>query len=170
MVGVHVAHDCRIGNHCTIANAVQLAGHIHIEDHVTIGGASAVHHYVTIGQFAFVAGMTRTTKDVPPFMKVEGSPARVFAPNTIGLERNRFRSESIACVKDAFRRLYRNQAADTAEGAINMADAVTRLEADYPGDECIGILCRFIRNTSIGLHGRYLETQRDDNKAKSPAK
>ena len=28
----HVAHDCSIGNHCILANAVNLAGHVIVED------------------------------------------------------------------------------------------------------------------------------------------
>ena len=171
MVGAHVAHDCRIADHCVISNSVQLGGHIQIEDHVTIGGATAVHHFVSIGQFAFVGGMARITKDVPPFMKVEGNPARVFAPNAIGMERHRFGAESIAGIKDAFRRLYRNQATEgSSNGTTNMTEAIGGLEADYPEDACMTIFCRFLRNTSIGLHGRYLEMKRDDNKLKSPAR
>ena len=171
MVGAHMAHDCRIADHCGISNSVQLGGHVQIEDHVIIGGATAVHHFVSIGQFAFIGGMARVTRDVPPFMKIEGTPARVFAPNTIGMERHRFAPESIVIMKDAFRRLYRNQSSDgSSEGVRNFTEVIANIESTYPDDTYITVLCRFLRNTSIGLHGRYLETQRHDNKLKSPVR
>lgn len=32
MANVHVAHDCRVGNHTIIANNVALAGHVRVDD------------------------------------------------------------------------------------------------------------------------------------------
>jgi UDP-N-acetylglucosamine acyltransferase len=166
MAYVHVGHDCYVGNHCIIANAVQLAGHIHILDHANIGGATAIHHYVTIGQYSFVGGMTRIVHDVPPFMLVEGNPSRVRGINQIGLARHRFSPESIDRLKDAFRRLYRNN----DEPGSNMADNLTALEQQFAGDECIQLLTQSIRNSTIGLHGRYREAARQDNRYQNPVK
>ncbi|MEM9022079.1 MAG: hypothetical protein AAGC44_16110, partial [Planctomycetota bacterium] len=53
---VHRADLGEVGSHCILTNTVQLAGHVVVEDHAAIGGASAVHHFVTIGAYAFVAG------------------------------------------------------------------------------------------------------------------
>ena len=39
MAYVHVAHDCQLGSHLILANAVQLAGHVHLGDWVFLGGA-----------------------------------------------------------------------------------------------------------------------------------
>ena len=168
MVGVHIAHDCIIGNHIVITNVVQLAGHILIHDHVVIGGASAVHSYVSIGQFAFVAGMTRVTKDVPPFMTVEGNPAVVRGVNSIGLERNQFAAEDISSLKDACRRLFRNSNGETV--VRNMAENLAALKAEYGDNECVRSLTDSIQRSMTGLHGRYLESRRQDNRHKNPAR
>ena len=169
MAGAHVAHDCLLGDHIVITNAVQLAGHISIGDHAIIGGASAVHSYVSIGQYAFVGGMTRVTKDVPPFMTVEGNPSQVRGVNAIGLERNCFAPENIHLIKDAYRRLFRNPNGDG--GAVgNLADNLAVLETDHGDDECIQSLTRFLRRTMIGLHGRYRESLRHDNRHTNPAR
>ena len=32
MAYVHIAHDCQLGSHIILANAVQLAGHVHLGD------------------------------------------------------------------------------------------------------------------------------------------
>ena len=74
MVGSHVAHDCRIGNEVVIANQVMLAGHVYIEDGASIGGGAGIHHFATIGSCSFVGGLARISRDVPPFMIVEGIP------------------------------------------------------------------------------------------------
>src|SRR5450432_821281 len=43
MVGVHVAHDCRIGDHVIMANNATLGGHVVVSDNAVLGGLSAVH-------------------------------------------------------------------------------------------------------------------------------
>jgi len=168
MVGAHVAHDCIIGNHVLVTNIVQLAGHIVIGDHAVIGGATAVHSYVSIGQFAFVGGMTRVTKDVPPFMTVEGNPAAVRGVNSIGLERNKIGSDQISRLKEAWRRLYRGANGDGGVG--NMADNLTALVEEHGDNEFIKILATSIQQSMIGLHGRYRESQRHDDRHRNPAR
>ena len=104
LVGVHVAHDCRIGSHCIIANYTQFAGHVHVENHVNLGGHSAVHHFVTIGRHAFIGGMTRVAADVPPFVVVvaaRGTRTEVRMINGVGLERCGFSHEDIGALKEA---------------------------------------------------------------------
>ena len=38
MAYVHVAHDCRIGNHCVLSNNATLAGHVELDDWVVVSG------------------------------------------------------------------------------------------------------------------------------------
>ena len=42
MIGVHIAHDCIIGNNVVIANSAAIAGHAIIGDQVIIGGNCGV--------------------------------------------------------------------------------------------------------------------------------
>ncbi len=168
MAYVHAGHDCIIGNHCIIANAVQLAGHIRVEDHANIGGATAVHHYVTIGQYSFIGGMTPVVRDVPPFMVVAGNPQRVRGVNTIGLERHRFPPETQERLKDAWRRLFKIAAEDNGVGATNQA--LAELGSEYPDDECIHLLIQSVRNAAIGTYGRYREASRKDDRYHNPVR
>ncbi len=168
MVGTHVAHDCLIGNHVILANSVHLAGHISIEDHVVISGACGVHHYVTLGQYAFIGGMTRIVHDAPPFMIVEGNPSTVRGVNTVGLKRHQFPDDSINRLKDAYRRLYRRTIGPG--GPISMSQSLGKLDDLYPDDECIRLLIGFIQNSSIGLYGRFRESQRLDSRHESPVR
>ena len=171
MVGAHIAHDCIIGDHVVLANSVHLAGHICIHDHAVVSGASGVHHFVTIGQYAFIGGMTRVVHDAPPFMILEGNPAKVRGVNSIGLNRHRFPPETLDRLKDAYRRLYRNHgSAGANEPVRTMAQNLDYLQDQYPDDECISILVQSIRDSSIGMYGRYLESCRNDNRRAAPVK
>jgi len=110
MVGSHVAHDCVVGSHCTIANGVQLAGHVVVEDYVTFGGLAGVAQFVRIGESAFVAAGAMVERDVPPFCIAAGDRARVRAVNRVGLERRGVPSASIAEIDRVFRAVFLSRA------------------------------------------------------------
>ena len=161
MAYTHVAHDCRVGNHVVLANGVQIAGHVLVEDHVTIGGASAIHHFVTIGGHGFIGGMTRVTKDSPPFMILEGNPAEIRRLNSVGLKRQGIAEDSRLHLRDAFRKLYSSRA---DSGGVGRTDAACdALLTAYPDDPHVARLVTSVRNSASGQHGRYLETFRRDN-------
>ncbi|MAE63311.1 MAG: acyl-[acyl-carrier-protein]--UDP-N-acetylglucosamine O-acyltransferase [Phycisphaeraceae bacterium] len=160
MAYAHIAHDCVVGSHVIMAN-VALAGHIHIDDYVVIGGGTCVHHYVTIGQYAYLGGMTRVVHDVPPYMVMEGQPARIRGVNQIGLVRNGFESETVEHLKDAYRGLFK--VADTT-GVGRTAQALADLSVRYPDDPHVQHLLQAMRNSEAGVHGRYRESMRPDDR------
>ena len=41
MVGVHIGHDCLIGNHTVLINNVMLAGHVTVDDRAYVAGGAA---------------------------------------------------------------------------------------------------------------------------------
>ena len=109
MAYVHVAHNCMIEDEVVIANSVAIAGHVHIESMAIISGVLGIHQFVHIGSMAMVGGMSRINRDVPPYMMVEGNPARVRSLNLVGLKRRGFKTEEIRQLKQAFRTLYLQQ-------------------------------------------------------------
>ncbi|MBD2580623.1 acyl-ACP--UDP-N-acetylglucosamine O-acyltransferase [Oscillatoria sp. FACHB-1406] len=109
MAYVHVAHNCIIENGTVIANNVALAGHVEIESRAIVGGVLGVHQFVRIGKLAMIGGMSRIDRDVPPYMLVEGNPARVRSLNLVGLQRAGFDAEVVAQLKQVFRKLYRSE-------------------------------------------------------------
>ncbi len=157
MVAAHIAHDCVIGNHVTIANQVMLAGHVHVENGGNIGGGAGIHHFVTVGTCAFVGGMARISRDVPPFMIVEGNPAEVRAVNSIAMNRGGYETQDIDAVKEAFRRLFRDNGGTMTEKVA----AVREVQADVPA---VTALCNALVATADGVHGRALEQTRLDDK------
>lgn len=119
---VHVAHDCRVGNHVIMANAAMLAGHCVVEDWVIIGGLTPVHQFVHIGQHAMVGGGIRIPKDVPPYVLASNDPASFEGLNSIGLRRRGFSAEVLDALDRAYLILYRSK--------LNVSQAVERLKAD----------------------------------------
>ena len=91
MAYAHVAHNCLVGDHVIIANAVQLAGYVTVEDWAIVGGrhdGAPVHPHRPPRHDR--RRLARVTQDVAPFIKVAGSPPRLGGLNRIGLERRGF--------------------------------------------------------------------------------
>lgn len=107
MTSSHVGHDCVLGNGVIMANNVMLGGHSHVDDLATIAGGAAVHQFATVGNYAFVAGFSAVRLDVPPYMFVEGNPARPRTVNIIGMQRNGYSYDAIRAIGSAQRLLFR---------------------------------------------------------------
>ncbi len=88
MVGVHIAHDCIVGDHVIMANNATLAGHVSVGDRTVIGGLSAVHQFVRIGKGAMIGGMSGVEADVIPYGMVIGDRANLRGLNLVGLQRS----------------------------------------------------------------------------------
>jgi len=121
MAYVHIAHDCQVGNHTVLANAVQLAGHVHLGDWVILGGLTGVHQFVRVGAHAMAGFSTRLSQDLPPFIMASGNPVAAQGFNQEGLRRRGFSAERIAVVKQMHRALYRK--------GLTLADARAEIES-----------------------------------------
>ena len=107
MAYVHIAHDVQLGSKTILANNATLAGHVVIGDWVIVGGLTGVHQFVKVGAHAMIGFATALSQDVPPFMMVDGNPAKTHGFNVEGLRRRGFSAERIAAVKQMHRLLYR---------------------------------------------------------------
>jgi UDP-N-acetylglucosamine acyltransferase len=105
MHNAHVAHNCRIGNQTIIAGGALLAGYVQVEDRAFVSGNCVVHQFVRIGTLALLRGLSRTSRDVPPFCIMDGTHT-VRGLNVVGLRRAGFDRERIRALKEAFVRLF----------------------------------------------------------------
>ena len=137
MAYVHIAHDCRIGNHCVLANNATLAGHVELGDYVTLGGSSLIHQYCRIGQHAFSAYGSRINKDVPPFVTVSEGKARPRGLNAEGLKRRGFDEQRVRVLKEAYRLLYRSD--------LPLEQAMSALQDMDDANEDVDLLIEFLR-------------------------
>ena len=140
MVGVHVAHNCLIGDDNIFANEVALAGYITVEDHVFLSNNVGAHQYVRMGRYAMVGGKSKIVQDVLPFFITDGNPPRLRGVNSVGLRRGGFSDQARRALKDAYRTLFRS--------AIPKEDALRQL--DELDDEHVRHLVSFIRGSKRG--------------------
>jgi UDP-N-acetylglucosamine acyltransferase len=152
MGNAHVAHDCKLGSHIIIANGTLLAGHVHVHDHASISGGCGVHHFVTIGQYSFLAALSRALHDVPPYMLVEGIAAKPRCINIVALKRNNFSADAVESLAAAHRLLYRTK--------VGLAHAREILRSKDQLTVEVENLIRFIEGQQEGKHGRGREIRR----------
>ncbi len=102
MVGVHVAHDCQVGNHVIMANYATLAGHVNVGDHAIIGGLVGIHQRARIGHHAMIGGLSGVDGDVIPYGSVKGERAHLNGLNLVGLKRRGFQKEELDSLRKAY--------------------------------------------------------------------
>ena len=95
MTGVHIAHDCKIGNENIFVNQVTLGGHVNIMNNVVVGGLSAIIQFVTIGSYSMIGGMSGIDKNVLPFSLAIGNRAKLRGLNLVGIRRKNFEKNEV---------------------------------------------------------------------------
>ena len=143
MAYTHVAHDCEIGNHVILSNAVNMAGHVVIEDWVIVGGLSPIHQFVRIGAHAFVGGASRIAQDVPPYVRVAGSPPKLYGLNSVGLDRRGLSEDVRRALKSAYRILFLS--------GLNVTQGLARAESEVEPLPEVRHLLTFIRSSERGI-------------------
>jgi UDP-N-acetylglucosamine acyltransferase len=95
---VYIGHDGDIGDDVTMAAAVSLGGHVSIGPGANLGLGAVVHQRRVVGPGAMVGMGSVVTRDVPPFARVFGAPARVRGANEVGMSRGGANADAIAVV------------------------------------------------------------------------
>ena len=142
MCGVHVGHNCRVGNRAVIANNCLLAGYVEIGDGAVLGGGTAFHQFIRIGRLCMVRGGTRIGKDVPPFLTADDR--RVIGLNAIGLRRAGIPAEARRDIRRAFAHVY--------QSGKNVTQALDAVDPSEWGPEALEIFA-FIRGAKRGISG-----------------
>ncbi len=143
MAYAHVAHDCHIGDHVIVANAVSMAGHVEIGDHAIVSGMAAVQQFARIGEYAFLGGLSGYSNDVPPYMLAQGTRAKLYGPNLIGLKRKGFSSATIGAIKKAYRIIFRS--------GLMRDEALKKALEELPDVPEVARLVDFVRTSVRGI-------------------
>lgn len=143
MAYCHVAHNCKLGNHVIMSNAVNLGGHIHVEDYAIIGGMTGVHQFTRIGAHCIIGGASAVNKDIPPFVTASGNFAKLYGLNIIGLKRRGFPDETIAALKEAYRIVFRSK--------LLLAAAIRKVEQEVADLPEVAHFLDFIRKSERGI-------------------
>jgi UDP-N-acetylglucosamine acyltransferase len=142
MVQSHVAHNCSVGNHTILAGGSLLAGHVTVDDRAIISGNCVVHQFCRVGTLSMMRGLSRTSRDVPPFCIMDETHT-VRAINLVGLRRNGFDATRVRALRNAFKLLFR--------GGPNMKENLERAEAELSFTADVRMLIDFIKNSKRGV-------------------
>jgi UDP-N-acetylglucosamine acyltransferase len=139
----HVAHDCVVGSHTTFSNNAQIAGHVHIEDWAVLGAFAGVHQFCRVGAHAMLAAFAVVLQDVPPYVTVQGYPAKPHGTNNEGLRRRGFAAEDILRIRRAYKVLYREN--------LPLEEARARIEAESAAAPALAPLAQFLALPGRGI-------------------
>jgi UDP-N-acetylglucosamine acyltransferase len=142
MQNSHVAHDCRIGSGTIIAGGALLAGWVKVDDGAIVSGNCVVHQFVRLGRYSMMRGLSRTSRDVPPFCLMDGTHT-LRAINSVGLRRAGFSLHAIQSLRNAFAVLFREPQ--------NLKIALERLERQGPLSAEVAEMIEFIRKSTRGV-------------------
>ncbi len=143
MAYVHVAHDCKIGNHVIMANSAALAGHVTVEDCAYIGGLVGVHQFTRIGAYSMVGAFSAIGQDIPPYTMASGVRAKLFGLNSVGLKRHGFSDSTVAELKKAYKILFRDKG--------TLKEAIKKVQEELPYTDEIRHLIEFIEKNKRGI-------------------
>lgn len=143
MANAHVAHDCQVGNGVILVNSVALGGHVTVEDRAVVGGLSGVHQFCKIGRMAMIGACSKVVKDVPPYVMIDGNPAKVAGINITGLRRNNVPSNVRDEIRKAYKVLYRSN--------LNTSQAIEVLEQTLVASPEIEHFIGFLKGAERGI-------------------
>jgi UDP-N-acetylglucosamine acyltransferase len=142
MQNSHAAHDCRVGNNTIIAGGALLAGWVEVGDNALVSGNCVVHQHVRIGRLAMMRGLSRTSRDIPPFCLMDLTHT-LRGLNLVGLRRAGFSGEAIRALRNAFATLFGTRQ--------NLSIAIERLESSGPLTLEVAEMVEFIRRSRPGV-------------------
>lgn len=142
MIQSHVAHNCQIGNNIILAGGSLLAGHVVVEDRAIISGNCVVHQFCRLGKFSMMRGLSRTSRDVPPYCIMDETHT-VKAINLVGLRRNGFDQGRVRAVRNAFKLIFRS--------GLNLKNAMEKAEKELNITEDVRYLLDFIQASKRGI-------------------
>lgn len=147
MAYVHIAHNCKVGNNIIMSNCATLAGHVEVGDRAVLGGFTGIHQFCKVGCMVMIGGMSKIVKDVPPFIKIDGNPARVVGLNSVGLKRNNVPRESIANIRELYKVFFRSE--------MNVSQVMEKwselVKADDPH---VAMFHEFVKKAKRGVYKR----------------
>lgn len=140
MVGVHIGHDCIVGNNVILANNASLGGHCVVEDNVIMGALSGVHQFCRIGRGAMIGGLAAVVADVIPYGTVMGERASLDGLNLVGLKRRGCEKKEINDLRGAFKMLF--------SGPGSLRERAAYVQGEYASNPLVQDVTGFILDDS----------------------
>ena len=155
MAYAHIAHDCILGDHVILANAVQLAGHVEVGDYAILGGMAGAPQFTKIGAHTYIAGHTVIRKDVPPFIKAGRTPLSYVGVNSVGLQRRGFSVNTINEILEVYRHIFYK--------GLNITQSLELISKELPDTAETKSIVSFIINSKKGIIKEFSKGDVDED-------
>jgi UDP-N-acetylglucosamine acyltransferase len=143
MEGSHVAHDCRVGDHCTFASGAVIGGHVEIADGVMLSENSAVHQLCRVGKLALLHGATLITQDMPPFWVANEMTNGVQGVNIDGMKGAGYLPADVSAILLAFRAIHL--------AGLTFSNAVAHICRELCHSAAVRELVEFVQSSKRGI-------------------
>jgi UDP-N-acetylglucosamine acyltransferase len=140
---IHVAHDCKLGNHIIMANNAAFGGHVTVDDHAVLGALVGIHQFVRIGAYSMIGGQSAIVLDVPPYVNATGNRAQLYGLNIVGLKRKGFSDAVISDLKKAYKIIFRS--------GLTLEEAFKKAIEEFPDSQEVRLLVDFMKNSRRGV-------------------
>jgi UDP-N-acetylglucosamine acyltransferase len=122
----YLAHDSQVEDSVTLASSVLLAGHVRIGTAANLGLGTSVHQRRYIGDGVMIGMGSVVTRDVPPFSRAFGNPARLHGANRVGMRRLGIPDATIDSVQRAYERVVDDDSIRALGGQPGLETAVEK--------------------------------------------
>ncbi len=140
MDGVHLCHDVQIGNRSVLGIRSMVAGESVIGDCTILSSGVIIQQYCHIGNWVLIMAGCRISKDVPPYIIMEGNPASYHGINAAVLQhRNEVSDRVLRHIMNTYRLIY--------QGNFSLQDALLKIEDQIPMSDEIHNIINFIRGS-----------------------
>lgn len=146
MMGVHVGHDCIVGDGVIMANNASLGGHCIVEDSVVIGALAGVHQFCRVGRGAMIGGLSAVVSDVIPYGAITGERANLEGLNLVGLRRRGYDKTDINGLRSAFKLIF--------SGSGSLKERAAAMQMEYASNALVQDVTSFLleySNRSVAL-------------------
>ena len=123
----HIANDVIIEDNTTISTGSLIGGYCKIGKSVNLGLGAIIHQRLEIGNGVMVGMGSVITKNVPPYLTIAGSPAKIMGINQRGMERAGLDTDKISNLQEN----------------LNMT---LKLSGNYMENEYANNMANFIKN------------------------
>ncbi|ADV42594.1 acyl-ACP--UDP-N-acetylglucosamine O-acyltransferase [Bacteroides helcogenes] len=142
MDGVHLCHDVQIGNHCVLGIKTTIAGECRIDNCTILSSNVIIHQNCHIGNWVLIQAGCRISKDVPPYVIMNGNPAEYHGVNAVVLQHQHevpITERVLRHIVNAYRLVY--------QGNFSIQDALQKIEDQVPMSDEIRNIINFIKDS-----------------------
>ncbi len=143
MEGAHISHDTKVGNHCVFGYGTKIAGDCEIGNGVIFSSSVIENAGTRVGEGSMIQAGTSFSKDVPPYIIVQGSPITYGGVNTTMLTIKGISDKVQKHIANAYRLVF--------HGQTSLLDAVLQIRDQVPDSPEIQNVIDFLETSERGI-------------------